>query len=463
MTFLTRLKETRAKSPHLILPAAFATVIAIGTILLLLPCAQSQGFSELPFIVKFIDVLFTATSATCVTGLTTVTVCESFSSFGQCVILAMIQFGGLGIMTFASFFILVAGRKLSSRDETISSLSSGGSANYSFTGLLLLTFIFTIAVEVIGASILTHRFQNYYNYSFNKALFFGIFHAVSAFCNAGISLFDNSLCNFPSDITFSATITSLMWLGGLGFLVIGNILHIRFWDKDLSTRGRVNLQSRIALNTSLILTLVFFALFTITEWHHSLEGMETADKFVSSVFQSVTCRTSGFNMVDMTRLSMPIRFLTIVMIFIGGAPGSTAGGIKTTTVAVLLLTMKAFTRGQSETVFRKRTIPESTVREALAICILTLLFISLTFGLLLLTETHAEADPFNILFETFSAYGTSGLSLGQTKFLSLPGRLIIILAMYVGRLGPLTIALCAGGGNRSQLRIRYPEENVAVG
>lgn len=457
MTFLSRLKETQTKSPHLWLLASFAAAITLGAILLLLPWAQNQAFPRL----SVIDAIFTATSATCVTGLTTVCVCERFTAFGKCVILTLIQLGGLGIMTFAAFCIQIAGRRLSTKDESIFSLSAGGSTNFTFRGLLRLTFIFTFAIETIGAAILYNRFQ-FCGYSPANALFFGIFHAISAFCNAGISLFKDSLCSFSSDTIVSMTMLALMWLGGIGFLVIGNVFHIRFWSRDLKKRGRINLQSRIALGTSLILTLAFLVLFILLEWHHSLAKLDTCPKIISAVFQSITCRTSGFNMVDMTTLSMPTRFLTMAMIFVGGAPGSTAGGIKTTTLAVLLLTMWSFIRRQPETVLRNRTIPGSTVREALAICMLTLIFIGFIFGVLLITESEAGSDPFSLLFETFSACGTSGLSLGATGNLTTPGRALIIAAMFFGRIGPLTIAFCVGRSN-SLIRIRYPEENVAVG
>lgn len=457
MTFLTRLKATQTKSPHLWLLASFAAAILFGALLLLLPWSQNSALPRL----SFIDAFFTATSATCVTGLTTVCVCERFTTFGQCVILTLIQLGGLGIMTFAAFCIQIAGRRLSTQSESIFSLAAGGSTNFTFRGLLWLTFIFTIVIETTGAIILYNRFL-LCGYSLRKAVFFGIFHAISAFCNAGISLFQDSLCSFSSDPTVSLTMLLLMWLGGIGFLVIGNVFHIRFWSRDLKKRGHINLQSRIALGTSLILTVTFLTLFTILEWHHSLAKLDTFPKVISAVFQSVTCRTSGFNMVDMTTLSMPARFLTMVMIFVGGAPGSTAGGIKTTTLAVLLLTMWSFIRRQPETVLGKRTIPGSTVREALAICMLTLIFIGFIFGVLLITESGNGTDPFTLLFETFSACGTSGLSLGATSGLTTPGRLLIIMAMFLGRIGPLTIAFCVGRSN-SLIRVRYPEENVAVG
>lgn len=458
MTFLSRLKETQTRSPHLVLLAGFAMVILLGSLALLLPGMQARDMPRLPFI----DVLFTATSATCLTGLTTVTVCERFSALGQCVIIALIQLGGLGIMTFASFFVLIAGRRLSTTEETISSLSAGGSANYTFSGLLHLTFIFTLAVEAIGACILASGFRDA-GFSADRAIFYGVFHAVSAFCNAGISLFGSSLCTFPANLKISLTVMTLMWLGGLGFLVIGNILHIRYWDRGLRKRGRLNLQSRIALGTSLILTSATFVLFLLMEWHHSLSGLGTQDGIVAALFQSIACRTSGFNMVDMAELAMPTRFLLMIMIFIGSAPGSTAGGIKTTTLAVLLLTMWSFIRRQPETALRNRTIPGATVREALAICMLTLIFIALLFGILLVTEAETGLDPFTLLFETFSACGTSGLSLGATGQLTTTGRLLIISAMYLGRIGPLTIAFCVGGRSGILLRTRLPEENVAVG
>ncbi len=263
------------------------------------------------------------------------------------------------------------------------------------------------------------------------------------------------------------TVAGLLILGGLGFLVLFNLSSIEFWRRDLLRRGRLSLHSYIALVTSGILLAAGWVLFLLLEHEHTLAGLGWADKFSCAFFQAATPRTAGFNVVDVALLKPATRFVTLLLMFIGGSPGSTAGGIKTTTLVVLVITVAAMIRGRADTEIRMRTIPGQVVREAISIFMLGALCVVAVFAWLLLTEQRGllaggAAAPGDLLFETVSAFGTVGLSTGVTPALSDLGKLGIIVCMFVGRLGPLTLALIVGGRDLRQ-PLRFPEEEVVVG
>lgn len=452
-----------AARPRWMLAAAFAAAIFVGALLLMLPAAQAGGGPRL----SFLDALFTATSATCVTGLTVVDTATRFTLFGQVVILGLIQLGGLGIMTFGTFLLVLAGSRPSVRSESVllTALGAGDGAAPSLRPLLLRTVFLTFVIEGCGATLLTWR-HLLAGLSPARAAFLGVFHAVSAFCNAGFALFPGgaSLTAVSGDRVYLLTVAALIAIGGLGFLVLHNLGRFRFWRRSRKARGRITIHTHMVLAATLVLTLGGWLALLALEWHASLEGLDAADKWLAAFFQSVAARTAGFNSVPLTRLSEPGRLLTMGLMFVGGAPGSTAGGVKTTTMVVLALTVVAMLRGRRETLYRRRAIPEAVVREAIVIFLLSLFFVTGAFGALLLTATPnaGGANSLPLLFETVSAFGTVGLSLGMTPALSRAGRAIIIAAMFVGRLGPLTLALVVGrpaaGG-----RVRYPEEEVVVG
>ncbi len=452
-----------AARPRWMLAAAFAAAIFVGALLLMLPAAQAGGEPRL----SFLDALFTATSATCVTGLTVVDTATRFTLFGQVVILGLIQLGGLGIMTFGTFLLVLAGSRPSVRSESVllTALGAGDGAAPSLRPLLLRTVFLTFVIEGCGAALLTWR-HLLAGLSPARAAFLGVFHAVSAFCNAGFALFPGgaNLTAVNGDRVYLLTVAALIAIGGLGFLVLHNLGRFRFWRRSRKARGRITIHTHMVLAATLVLTLGGWLALLALEWHASLEGLDAADKWLAAFFQSVAARTAGFNSVPLTRLSEPGRLLTMGLMFVGGAPGSTAGGVKTTTMVVLALTVVAMLRGRRETLYRRRAIPEAVVREAIVIFLLSLFFVTGAFGALLLTATPnaGGANSLPLLFETVSAFGTVGLSLGMTPVLSRAGRAIIIAAMFVGRLGPLTLALVVGrpaaGG-----RVRYPEEEVVVG
>lgn len=451
-------RKRQSRSPQWTLVNAFLAVILAGTLLLCHPVSSASGKSINPF-----DALFTATSATCVTGLSVVDIGSLYSLFGQIVILALIQVGGIGIMTFGTFMLILLGKRMSVRSESVLSTAFGEGKSISILSLLRNTVFFSVIIEGIGAIVLAWRHWEA-GFSPLRAAYFGIFHSISAFCNAGFSLFPDNLIAVHQDPVYILTVALLIVSGGVGFLVLHNLSHYKFWERNRLKCGRVSAHSRMVLQTSLALIIIGALLYGAQEWEHALASRSTSEKCLGALFQSVSTRTAGFNVVAMTEQTEPSRFLTMALMFIGGSPGSTAGGIKTTTLLVLILTIISMIRSRNATLYGVRAIPDTIVREAIAIFLLGSFFVAGIFGLLLLTEMPPTGGcaAFPLLFETISAFGTVGLSLDLTPQLSALGRLLIIVAMFVGRLGPLTIVLIVGSSGRSD-HIHYPEEEVVVG
>lgn len=455
------LKKARKRvilKPQWLIAGAFAGTILIGTVLLMTPWASATRQWT-----NVLTALFTATSACCVTGLAVVDMGTHFSFFGQIVILSLIQFGGIGIMTLGTFLLVLVGRRLSVQNEFVLINSFGIEDVRGLPSLLRRSLLFTLVFEGAGAAILAWRYIGA-GYTTEHAAYYGIFHSVSAYCNAGFALHSDSLISFQSDPLYLGTICALIVFGGLGFLVIYNLSSFKFWRRNRKTRGRVSLHTRLVLVTTGLLLLSSTLLFLATDWNGAFAGMSTETKLTSAIFSAVSPRTAGFNVVPMESFSVAGRFLHIPLMFIGGAPGSTAGGIKITALVVLLLTIAAMLRGRRETHLNDRTIPLAVVREATVIFALSIFAVLFFFSLLLLTEAPTVGTDVSdrLLFETVSAFGTVGLSLDTTPNLTSAGRLIIILCMFIGRIGPLTAALVIGTQEVGQ-RIRYPEEEVVVG
>lgn len=448
--------------PEWVAVKAFAITILAGAFLLATPFANSAGRWHHP-----LTAMFTSTSATCVTGLIVVDTGAAFSIFGQIIILCLIQLGGLGIMTLGTFLLTLVGQRLKVEDEFVIRDTLGHEGPHRLKSILIHAVIFTFTLELIGAAILTYRLTARHGYSLIRAVYYSVFHAVSAFCNAGFSLYSDNLMGLRTDRVIILTIAGLVILGGLGFLVLYNLSSIKLWRRDLIRRGRLSLHTRIVLATSAVLILSGWLAFMILEWNVSLADLSWIDKITCGFFQSVTPRTAGFNVVDIAQTTPPTRFLTMLLMFIGGSPGSTAGGIKTTTLVVLALTVWTMIKGRHETEICNKTVPMTIVREALTIFMLSISCVIIFFGMLLITE-HPEIQPSAagtidaLLFETMSAFGTVGLSMGITPYLSAAGKLSLILCMFIGRLGPLTIALIIGARDLRQA-LRYPEEHVVVG
>jgi trk system potassium uptake protein TrkH len=439
----------------------FFFLILGGAFLLMLPVANT-GYKWL----HPINALFTATSATCVTGLTVVDTGTSFTLFGQLVILALIQIGGLGLMTLATFLLLVVGRRMSVSDESAMLVTLGLGRASGLKLVLRKAVIFTVLFEAAGAAILFWRFSTFHGMPVAQAAYSGVFHSISAFCNAGFSLFPDNLIGVRDDPWIILTLAFLLISGGLGFIVWHELTEIKFW-RIKTLRGTLSLHTRLVLVTTGVLVAAGFLGFRALEWRHTLDGLPYWNRVLAAFFQGVTPRTAGFNLVDMGQVTPQTLFMTMGLMFIGGAPCSTAGGIKLTTIIVMVLTLRTMIRGRRDVYFADRTIPDSAVREGLAIFVLSLFQIGLVFAVLLFTENlDAVVGRFGmvdaVLFETVSAFGTVGLSTGLTPSLSLSGQVALSVLMFLGRLGPVAIASIIGR-KVVQQRVRYPEEYVLLG
>lgn len=446
--------------PAVVILASFAAAIALGAALLALPAASTERLS-------LVDAVFTATSAVCVTGLTVVDTGTRFTTFGQLVILALFQVGGLGIMTVAMFAVLLLGRHVSFRDRMVIEDSMHHSPTAELGRLLRYVVAFTFTVEALGAVLLWLRWRN--DFPAGRAVYLSAFHAVSAFCNAGFSLFPDSLVRYRGDAYVNAVMTLLIVMGGLGFLV-----NMELRDQVvLRLRGRR--PTRLSLHARLVLTLTGTLLllgmlgFLVTEWGNLLHGLPWSERLLAAWFQSVTPRTAGFNTVDYGEAATATLFFTIFLMFVGASPGSTGGGVKTTALGLLLVLLGARYRGRGRAMVFQRTIPHAVMDRALSVILLS--WILTSSALLLLTVAELGAAPhrgarpdfIQLMFETVSAFGTVGLSTGITPSLSAPGKMLIALLMFAGRLGPVTVALAAGRKSPGQVRFRYAEENVMVG
>ena len=446
-------------SPQLFIIGSVAVPILIGSILLMLPWASRTG--------QWTDTLtafFTATSAMCVTGHVLVDPGGYFSHFGQGVILVLVQIGGLGFMTMAMAFLIIAGRRLSVRNETALALSMGMNDSRQIRNFLRRTVVLSLLIELGGAVILTMRLMVQRGFPAGRAFYHGVFHSVCAFCNAGFSLYPENLIGLRDDKIFLLTIISLIVLGGMGFLVLTEFYYE--WRARLKKHMILSLHSRMVVVCSLFLIVAGWLSFAAFEWGNTLSRLTTSDKLICALFQSVTTRTAGFNVVDMAQVNPAARFMTVVLMFIGGSPGSTAGGIKTTTAIVLVFTALAMIRNRRNIVILGRTVSSSVVGTALSVFLIGLIIMAGLFGFLLITERNnmcAGRFTFDaLLFDTVSAFGTVGLSSGAVPLLTAAGKLIIIACMFIGRVGPLTLALFIGMKEEREL-IRYPEEDVIIG
>ncbi|KDE65595.1 potassium transporter KtrB [Fusobacterium necrophorum DAB] len=440
-------KEQISPSRKLIL--GFLSVIAVGVFLLMLPFSWKEGKS-----LNFLEALFTVVSAVCVTGLTVVDVSEVFSPLGDVILIALIQIGGLGVMTFSSIVFLLAGQKMTLYTRIL--LKEERNANsvgeiLNFVRLMLLT---VFIIESIGAVILIHEFRKIMPHE--QAIYYGIFHSISAFCNAGFSLFSNSLENFRGNSVISLTISYLIILGGMGFAIINSfIMMIR---KGVS---RFTLTSKLAIHISMILTFGGAVLFFLLEFSNSatLSPLPWSEKIISSVFQSVTLRTAGFNTIPLGNLRSATVFMACIWMLIGASPGSTGGGIKTTTLGVILFYVIGIIRGKEHVEIFNRRLDWDVMNKALALLVVSLSYIALVILFLLVLEPFSMEK---IVFEVVSAFGTVGLTMGITPYLSVTSKLVIIVTMFVGRLGPMTIAL-ALGEKKKKARVQYPKEDILIG
>lgn len=436
-------------SPPQILVLGFAAIIFIGTALLMLPISTSTGEP-----LEFIDALFTSTSATCVTGLVVVDTGTTFSSFGEVVIMMLIQIGGLGFMTMATLFALALKRRLSLKDRLILQEAMNQSSMEGIVRLIRRVLLYSLIIEACGAIILSIRWA--FDMPIGQAIYYGVFHAVTMFNNAGFDLFGDfrSLTGYVYDPVVNIVVMFLIVSGGIGFIVLSDLI-------DFRKQRRLSLHSKVVLTMTATLLLVGFIVILIFEFTNpkTLGSLNWGGKFFGALFQSVTPRTAGANTIDITGLRQATQFFIVILMFIGASPGSTGGGIKTTTFTIMVGAVIAMMRGREDIVMFRYRLAQERVLKALTIALLALLLV-LTVSMIL--STTEEGSFLEILFETTSAFGTVGLSMGLTPELTGFGKILISITMFAGRLGPLTLAYALGPKKGKEL-YRHPEGKMIIG
>jgi trk system potassium uptake protein TrkH len=448
----------KLKPPQLVVLSFFLTIV-IGTLLLSLPIAWNVEGG-----ISLVDRIFTAASATCVTGLIVRDTPNDWSKFGKIIIFGLFQTGGLGIMTLSTFFAVLLGRKLTLRQNVVIQGALDHNRVYGATNLIKHIVGLTIIVEIIGAIFLFLRWSYLEIWPLKERLVNSIFHSVSAFCNAGFSLFSNSFIDFKGDAYINIIMTVLIFLGGIGFIVMLDILKGIFSIRRYKA-PRLSLQSKIVLIVSLLLIVIGATLIFGLENNNVMKGMAPKEKVLGSIFQSVTSRTAGFNTLPISKFAPSTLMILILFMFIGASPGSTGGGIKTCTFAMVMAAVWTMSKNRDKVFMFGRTIPQTIVRRAVLIFILALMWIFLMTLLLIIFERNnlgTEDIVIKSLFEITSAFGTVGLTTGITPQLSTAGKILIIITMFVGRIGPLTLAL-AVAIKEEKLDYTYPEEKVMVG
>lgn len=435
-------------APALLVAVSFIALIGIGTLLLSFPVAAAGGEAIRP-----VDALFTSTSAACVTGLVVLDTGTAFSTFGQVVILLLIQAGGLSIMVLSTFAALLLGQRLGIRGELTLGEVLDQESSRSALRLVRFVVLSTFAIEAVGAAGLATA-DAAAGTSPLESVWWGVFHAVSAFCNAGFALQSQSLAGWVGAPWVLLLVAGLIIAGGLGFPVLLSV-----WSLIRRQRSRPgDLQTRIVLLSTAILLAGGTVWILLAEAGRALDGLGPVDMLVNAFFQSATLRTAGFNSVDLNAMAPVTVLMMLVLMFVGASPGGTGGGIKTTTTVVLLGAVPAILRRRQQVVLGRRTVSLETVFRSAAITVIAVLTVLIGSAALLATQ----AAPFDqVLFEAVSAFGTVGLSLGVTPHLDTFGRIVVVLLMFAGRIGPLTLALLLGRGLRS--RVQYPETRIMVG
>lgn len=432
-----------------VITLGYFIMILFGTLLLMLPCATRDGIGAGP-----VTALFTATSASCVTGLVLQDTATYWSLFGQLVILALIQIGGLGFMTIAIFFFRLISKKSSLRERAVMAESINTTRMGDFSRIVRKIVIGTIALESAGGILLATYFVRQPEFGFFKGVYYGFFHAISAFCNAGFDLMGgySSFTSLSDNILVNAVLIILIVIGGIGFLVWDDITACRFSFRKFS------LHTKTVLTVTAILVLGGAVLLFVFEHNNTGIGKPLSEEIWVALFGSVTARTAGFNTVDTAALSSASKLITIILMFIGGSSGSTAGGVKTTTVAVILIFLIAGMRGQDNIHFYKRRIRDDILRKSVIIISTNLLL--LLFGAIVLCAVQGVSIT-DAVFETTSAISTVGMTTGITRDLNLISELVIIFLMYCGRVGSISFGISLF--ERRKPPVSYPEESVTVG
>ncbi len=445
--FKSNFKLTRNR----IIALGFLSFIFLGSILLMLPISSKSGEWT-----PYLDSLFTSTSATCVTGLVVYDTYTQWSLFGQLVILSLIQIGGIGFMTIVTMLSIALKRHIGIQERLLIMQTAGSLKMTGLVSLIKRIIIATFTIELIGAIILSTRFIP--DMGVLRGIYYSVFHSVSAFCNAGFDLLGyfspfSSLTHYQGDIVVNITIMALVIIGGLGFFAWSDIIKVKFKFKKLQ------LHSKMVLLATAILLIAGFIGFFLFEFNHSLKDLSLSDKILASMFQSVSPRTAGFNTVDLSTLSDGGTTLTSILMFIGGSPGSTAGGIKTTTFLVLILEIIAIARGKSHVIIFKRKLDDTIIKQAGAIVTTYICAVCISCFIFFTFEKY---DLSNTLFEVISAIGTVGLSTGITPDHTPATKIVLIVLMFLGRVGALTFILTLAQ-NKNVPPLDRPTDKIMVG
>jgi trk system potassium uptake protein TrkH len=446
---------TRHLSPERIFILSFAAVIVAGAVLLSFPVSASK--EPLPWV----DALFQSASAVCVTGLATIDIGRDLSRAGQVVLIALFQVGGLGILTFSTIFFMLLGRSLASKEQDIMQSAFLYAPRRDLRSILVFVVFSTLLYESAGTAVLWVRFSR--DFPGGEALYLAAFHSISAFNNCGFSLFSDNLVRYQGDPTVNLVIMGLIVAGGLGFIV-----HYELHMRIFGNQRRLSVHTRLVLIVTAILIASGALLFYVFEQHAILRGLPLQTQVLASLFQSITPRTAGFNTVDIGLLTNETILMMIILMFVGASPGSTGGGIKTTSAGILFLLMWNRLKGREDVHVFNRTIPRELLNRTLSIILMSTLCIFVVVSVLLLSAASGRAPTesrhlfVEYLFETVSAFGTVGLSMNLTPGLSPFQKLAIVLMMFAGRVGPLTLAFSLAR-SASKRSYTYAEEGVMVG
>jgi trk system potassium uptake protein TrkH len=453
---LGKLEKSFTDSPARISIIGYASLILLGAFLLWLPVSTSRH-------IQFVDALFTAASAVCVTGLTSVDTATTFTLPGKMVILGLIQVGGIGIMVLSTLFLSSIGKKISLSGKLLLKDTYNLSGGKGTLVLIKDIILFTAVIEIIGAVVLFSRFSS--GQTTAMGIFYCVFHSVSAFCNAGFSLFSDSFTGYSQDWILNFTISALIVLGGIGFVVLSEVKNLIFFRQPWS---HLSLHTKVVLSSTAILLFVSTTAFFLLESSNTLKGMTIPYKLLASFFQSVNARTAGFNTVQVGELTNETLLLTIILMFIGAAPGSCGGGIKVTTFSTMMILGMSRLAGRTSPQLFYRRISDESIAKAVSLIMVS--FFVITIGVILLQQTEigeishqlSRGTFLELIFENISAFGTVGLSTGVTPTLSVPGRLIIVVMMFVGRLGTLVIAVAVSRRGAVK-RYSYAQDDIMIG
>lgn len=443
--------EALKKNPYMIFIIGFVVIIFLGAILLNLPIASQNGRS-----IGFVNALFTSTSATCVTGLAVVNTAEYWTIFGKIVILLLIQMGGLGVMTMSAMIAFFLGKKISLKTRVLIMEERNVDELQGVVRLTKSILVYTFLVELVGAILLSFVFVK--DYGLVQGIAFSIFHSISSFCNAGFDLTGNSMINYVDNPIITFVVSSLIIIGGIGYFV--------FWDVyDSKSFKRLTLHSKLVIIISSVLLVVGFILVFVLEYNNAntIGNLNLSGKIQASIFQSVVPRTAGFNSIEIGSLRTPTVMVMSLLMFIGGSSASTAGGIKVTTLGVIVISIYNFVKGKRDIEIFMKRIEYATVIKAVSIIGIAVFLINVVTFTLTIIEVNKGFDFLDILFETISAFGTVGLSRGLTPELSNIGRILLSIVMFVGRLGPLTVAFALLKQHKNIGNYMYPEGKIIIG